>query len=141
MKMWETVVSGVIMLVPDPILLERLAQTDSTFEQVSIAITLLKAKFQTSDPAVWSPYIDFYSEEFAPCSMTFSSWSHLDTILETKEWMKKEEGCRQYAKHFANAMLAQWHQLFEERFPHLPLPPITPEQRIAAKTLLKIDLK
>lgn len=137
MKMWETLRAGCIFMTPSISFLESITHIDTKFFRHTIdAFHELEQTTKSKDPNDWKPYVDFYTSTFEPCFVEFNSWQELSQILRTKSWAHKEAECARYAALFPDSQLVLWHRLFQERFPHIDLLPLTPHQEEAARIIL-----
>lgn len=108
MKMWENLAYGVLMLVPSPDFFTKIC-TDNYCAQADDAMETKKIIGLEH----WSEYLDFYLPGWEGCFIQYSSWKELDNILETKEYLKNVNTCRDKMEDLRELNLQSWKKLLK----------------------------
>lgn len=131
--------AGVVSLIPSiPLWLEIYAQIPE-YDDIKNAIDIMESDNHMKHSEM-AKYLDAWSPAYEPCIVQFNSWTELETIITTQSWRSKEEQCRESSHVVREAQFGLWHQLFQERFPHISRNPITESERQAVQKLYNIKL-
>lgn len=108
MKMWENLAYGVLMAIPSPKFYVELCNEHECRQQedVKTAIDLIGDE--------WFKYSEFYLPGWEKCLIQFENWDHLKSILETRDYQKNINLCRDMMLSLREQELRAWKEVLIE---------------------------
>lgn len=103
MKMWENLAYGILTAIPTP----RFFTEICTQGECREARDVFETKKVVGEEK-WTNYVEYYDKEWEQCFIQFDNWDQLKNLLESRDYQKNINACRNKMMDLRDKNLKAW---------------------------------